>query len=302
MPGAGSTVGPGASRPGGVMEKWNLIVDVALCQNCNNCVLAAKDELVGNTFPGYSAPHAPQGPGVLRMERSIRGSGHMTQPAHRPVMCNHCDDAPCLKAGGDAVRKRPDGIVIIDPEKARGRRDLVDACPYDVIVWNEAEQVPQNWFFDAHLLDQGWKTPRCVNVCPTGAIEAVKLSDQAMAARVQHEGLRPIRPDLGTRPRVHYRNAHYFDRMFVGGSIVAEVQGRRECIEGARVQLYRDGQFHGESSSDGFGDFKFDDLPMADADWRVMVSHPVHGQAVSHARGGLQSMCLGEISLIGGVS
>ena len=33
------------------MKKWNLIVDVALCENCRNCTLAAKDEHVGNDFP-----------------------------------------------------------------------------------------------------------------------------------------------------------------------------------------------------------------------------------------------------------
>ncbi len=41
-------------------------------------------------------------------------------------MCNHCDDAPCHKAAqGGAVRKRPDGIVIIDPEKAKGQKKIM---------------------------------------------------------------------------------------------------------------------------------------------------------------------------------
>ena len=33
-------------------NKWNLIVDVALCDNCRLCFLAVKDEYVGNDFPG----------------------------------------------------------------------------------------------------------------------------------------------------------------------------------------------------------------------------------------------------------
>ncbi len=32
------------------MKKWNLIIDVALCENCNNCVLSTKDEQVGNDW------------------------------------------------------------------------------------------------------------------------------------------------------------------------------------------------------------------------------------------------------------
>ena len=138
------------------MDKWNLIINVAECENCNNCVLAAKDELVGNDFPGYSAPHPANGVGVIRIERHVRGEGHMVDAAYTPRMCNHCDEGPCLQAGADgAVKKREDGIVIFDPVKAKGRRDLVDSCPYGAIVWNEEQQLPQTWFFDAHLLYQG---------------------------------------------------------------------------------------------------------------------------------------------------
>ena len=56
----------------------------------------------------------------------MRGSGSMVDVSYVPKMCNHCDDAPCIRAAGDdSIRKRSDGIVIIDPVKARGRKDLV---------------------------------------------------------------------------------------------------------------------------------------------------------------------------------
>ena len=35
------------------MKKWNMVVDVALCHDCNNCFLSCKDEYVGNDFKGY---------------------------------------------------------------------------------------------------------------------------------------------------------------------------------------------------------------------------------------------------------
>lgn len=242
------------------MRKWNLIVDVALCHNCNNCALAVRDEHVGNAFPGYSRPHGAQDEPVLKVRRQVRGSGHHVDIAYQPVMCNHCDDAPCIAASGGAIRKRPDGIVLIDPDRARGRRDLVASCPYGAIVWNEAEQVPQHWQFDAHLLDAGWQSPRCVDVCPTRAMEAVAIEDEEMRARAQRDSLQVRNPELGTKPRVYYRNLHRMNSLFIAGSVVAPGPRGQECLAGATVRL--DGLDSALSAvSDTFGDFKFDGVP-----------------------------------------
>lgn len=280
------------------MDKWNLIIDVAQCENCNNCVLAAKDELVGNNFPGYSAPHAAQGTGAIRIERTTRGTTPMVDAAYVPRMCNHCDNAPCLKAGADgAVRKRDDGIVIIDPIKAKGRRDLVESCPYGAMVWNEEQQLPQTWFFDAHLLDTGWPAPRCVSVCPTQAIEAVKLDDVAMAQRVQSEGLRPLKPELGTKPRVYYRQLARFDHVFVGGSVENCVDGLIECVSGARVELYRAEQLVACMDTDAFGDFKFDELESGSGNYELIILHPQRGTAKRNVSINAESVYLGAITL-----
>ena len=188
------------------MSKWNMIVDVAKCMNCHNCTLSNKDEHVGNRFPGYAAPQPLHGHSWIKIERYVRAEDTMVDVTYRPTMCNHCDNAPCLKAGGDAVKKRDDGIVIIDPDKAKGRRDLVESCPYGAIWWNEAENVPQIWIFDAHLLDQGWSQPRCVQSCPTNTFKAIKVEDEEMRAIAVRENLQRPREELGTEPRVYYKN------------------------------------------------------------------------------------------------
>lgn len=280
------------------MDKWNLIIDVAQCENCNNCVLAAKDELVGNDFPGYSAPHAAQGTGAIRIERTTRGTTPMVDAAYVPRMCNHCDNAPCLKAGADgAVRKRDDGIVIIDPIKAKGRRDLVGSCPYGAIVWNEEQQLPQTWFFDAHLLDTGWSAPRCVGVCPTQAIEAVKTSDAAMALRAQTEGLRTLQPELGTKPRVHYRNLHRADRCFIGGSVTTHISGLLECVANAEVELRTNNQSLAQTRSDAFGDFRFDGLEAGSGHYEILIRHTTFGHAERVVELQTTSVVLGDIHI-----
>jgi len=278
-------------------SKWNLIVDVARCTNCNNCTLATKDELVGNDFPGYSAPHAPRGPGVMRLRRHVRGATPMVDVAYVPVMCNHCDAAPCIKAAGDdSIRKREDGIVIIDPVKAKGRRDLVSACPYGAIVWNEQQQLPQNWFFDAHLLDAGASAPRCVGVCPTEVFQAVKTTDADMAEYAAREDLRVLEPERGTQPRVWYKNLDRADQCFIGGTVSRAPDGVSECVPGATVELYHSNNHLMSSTTDAFGDFCFDGLPPASGDYQVCVYHGRERRFVAVTLGE-QSIYLGEIAL-----
>jgi Fe-S-cluster-containing dehydrogenase component len=277
--------------------KWNMIIDVARCENCNNCLLAAKDELVGNDFPGFSAPHAPQGRGVLRIERHVRGSTPMVDVAYVPRMCNHCDDAPCVKAGQGAITQRDDGIVVFDPVKCKGRRDLVEACPYDAVAWNEEAQLPQTWFFDAHLLDTGWSAPRCVSVCPTKVFEVVRATDEEMAERVKKEGLRPVQAGLGGRPRLHYRNLYRADRCFVGGSLCAEIQGRVECVVGAEIRLSRADTELAQTRSDAFGDFRFDDLPPCSGSYGISVRATGFALTEVHLELLATSVVLGEIRL-----
>lgn len=277
--------------------KVNLVIDVALCENCNNCVLAAKDELVGNAFDGYSAPHAAVGEGVVRIQRHVRGEGHMVDVAYVPRMCCHCDDAPCVAAGRGAVRKRQDGVVLFDPVLARGRRDLVAACPYGAVVWNEEQHLPQTWFFDAHLLDAGWELPRAVAACPTGAMQLRKIEDDAMRLEVASRGLRTLLPELALQPRVFYANLDRVDRVFVGGSVTARVGPSVEVVPAAQVELVRAGEVVATCLSDAFGDFKFDGLRPASGEYQVRARHGEYGGAACSASVGSASVVLGELRL-----
>ncbi len=278
--------------------RWNLIVDVALCENCNNCILATKDEYVGNDFPGYSAGHARHGKSVIEITRTMRGSGHMVDVTYVPTLCNHCDDAPCAKAAPNAVKKRDDGIVIIDPVAAKGKKDLVAACPYGAIVWNEEAQLPQNWTFDAHLLDQGWNEPRCAHSCPTGVFKPVKADEAEMARRIADEKLEVIRPELKTRPRVYYKNLDRVRSHFVGGTAIGKVNGVTECIQGAEVALIADGQTIATARTDAFGDFKIDGLTRTTGDYTVRIIRKGFPKAEATAKAGAATY-LGEFRLGG---
>ncbi len=278
------------------MKKWNMIIDVAECTNCNNCTLATMDEYVDNAWPGYAAPMPRHGHRWIDILQKERGQAPMIDIAYVPTMCNHCDDAPCLKAARDgAVTKREDGIVLIDPVKAKGQKQLVDACPYGHIWWNEAANLPQAWPFDAHLLDQGWHQTRGQQSCPTGAMRAVKLEDEEMARLVREEELETMRPELGTRPRVWYRNLWRYTTCFIGGSVATKADSVVDCVEGARVRLVKNGSVVAETASDNYGDFKFDRLKEGSGAYAIEIEAPGRQTKTVEAELGGESLNLGEI-------
>jgi Fe-S-cluster-containing dehydrogenase component len=282
------------------MSKWNLIIDVAECTNCQLCALAAMDEYVGNDWPGVAAPmprHGHHWVNILQKERGqVNGQSPMIDIAYVPTMCNHCDNAPCMKADkGGAISKRADGIVIIDPVKAKGRKELVDACPYGHIWWNDELQLPQAWPFDAHLLDQGWQQTRGQQSCPTGAMRAIKVEDEAMAKMARDEGLEVMKPEIGSKPRVYYRNLWRYSKCFIGGSVSAEANGVVDCVEGATVRLLRGGAPVAEATTDNYGDFKFDRLDEGSGRYTVEIAGHGRKRTVEAELG--DSVNLGEIRL-----
>jgi len=278
-------------------KKWNLIVDVALCDNCRLCFLAVKDEYVGNDFPGCSAAQPALGHKWLDIERKERGTYPLVEARFMPVMCNHCDNAPCHKAAKDgAVRKRPDGIVIIDPEKSKGQEQIMQACPYDAIWWNDDKQIPQAWPFDAHLLDEGWTRTRAEQACPMDVFRTIKVEDAEMQRIQAEEGLEVLRPELGTRPRIYYKNVHLMTTCFVGGTVVEHSDGVEECAAGAEVVLTKDGREVGRATTDTFGEFKIDRLEPSSGGYHLEITGP-SGRFSTQFDLGEQSRYLGVMTL-----
>jgi Fe-S-cluster-containing dehydrogenase component len=273
---------------------------VARCDNCRLCFLAVKDEYVGNDFPGTSASQPAQGQNWLDIRRKERGAYPLVQAHFMPVMCNHCDEAPCLKAAGEgAVRKRPDGIVIIDPEKSKGQRQIVDACPYGAISWNEEKQIPQAWPFDAHLLDGGWTRTRAEQACPMNVFRTVRVEDDEMRRIRAEERLEVLEPERGTKPRVYYKNLHLITRCFVGGTIVHQSKGVEECAAGVEVVLEQDGREVGKTTTDTFGEFVIDGMEPRSGGYRLWAAGPLGRFSTQFDLAG-ESRYLGVMTLAAG--
>jgi len=236
------------------------VFDSAICNGCYNCQLACKDENVDNEWLPYSLRQPDLGHFWCGLEETIHGQIPKVKLEYRMQTCHQCDAAPCMDFAPDAIYKRSDGIVIIDPVMAKGRRDILDACPYNAIWWNAEAKVPQKCTGCAHLLDEG-KLPHCVDLCPT---EAWSIGEED-EMRDRLEGAVPL-SDVKHQGRVYYRN---LPGLFIGGEVwdpEANV-----VIEEAAVELLDvSGGKIAMTTTDGFGDFWFRRLDPGD--YEVSIS------------------------------
>lgn len=229
------------------------IHDVARCNGCYNCQIACKDEHVGNDWTPIAKPQPDTGQFWLKLNEFIRGTVPKVKMHYIPVMCQHCQDAPCMKAClvQGAMYRREDGLIIIDPVKCTGCKSCVDACPYRAIYFNEDLNIAQKCTGCAHLLDKGWKEPRCVDACPT---EALKFMEESEAQALIQEA-EILHPEYNVKVRAYYL---HIPKKFVGGTVYDPVD--KEIVKEAKCTLVSAEGKDYTSLTDGFGDFWFEGL------------------------------------------
>lgn len=230
------------------MAKYGMVIDITRCSGCGSCLLAVKDEYIGNSYPGYCESSPPEGVNWLNLIELEQGEGNKVKMDYIPVMYHHNRN---LKSD-EAMYVREDGLTIIDPEKAKNRRDLVDESKG--IFWNEALQIPQIYTLDAHRLDAGEKYPRCVESCPTQAMHWGDLDDPSSDVSkfiAAHPGeIEDYLPEDGADYVVRY---YKLPKPFITGEAVRG----GECAEGVRVTCTSESGEVYETKTDFFGDFQF---------------------------------------------
>ena len=119
----------------------------------------------------------------------------------------------------------------------------------------------------------------------------------AKRARADADDRRRLRADheLGSKPRVYYRNLWRYAKCFIGGSVAEERQGIVECVERASVQLVKEGASLAVTTTDNFGDFKFDRLDENSGSYSVQIFSGGRSKVLQVTLG--TSVNLGEIRI-----
>ena len=274
-----------------------MIIKTDRCNGCYNCVIACKDEYVGNDFLPFSVAQPDNGHFWMNMVERERGRyPHAVKVHHTPTPCMGCKDAPCVIAAKDAgvedavYRRAEDGIVIIDPVKAKGRKEIVDSCPYGVIYWNEEKNVAQKCTYCAHLIGSGM-LPRCVESCPTDALVFGDLDnpESEVSKLVASGETETLHPELAIDTATRYTS---LPKTLVSGSVV--LGDTNECGSDASVTI-TSGSESTTVKSDNFGDFDIYGLSPGKS-YSLKIERPGYSSNTVEIK--LENdTCLGDITL-----
>jgi Fe-S-cluster-containing dehydrogenase component len=246
--------------------------------------MACKDEHAGSDWRPIAAAQPDIGQFWFKLEDETVGTVPKVRVNYTPTLCNHCERPACKDTcPHDAIYVRDDGLVIIDPEACRGCRNCAAACLYGAIYFNDKLNISQKCTGCAHLLDNGYALPRCVESCPTGCLsfgEEADLADEVLGATRR-------KADEGLKPRVWYRN---LPGRFIGGTVYDPAS--EEVIAGARIRAVTGGKLI-ETVTDAYGDFWLKDLAAGKYD--VFIEAEGYRQKAFYAIRTLDCINLGDI-------
>ena len=203
----------------GVSDKhrWGLLIDSSKCAaGCDACVRGCNEEH-GISSTGNDDTDA-------QWIRKIDLKDNLTgQLSSLPMMCQHCDSAPCVDVcPTGASFKRADGVVLVNKHTCIGCRYCVMACPYkarsfihepltDQKSWAPRGQgTVESCTLCVHRIDEdNEQQPACAVACTDEAHSAILFGDlndpnsDISKAMVERQGLQ-VRSDFDLNTGVRY--------------------------------------------------------------------------------------------------